>query len=281
MIPEAQNYNPLATVDDPNDPCRVELTPTDECANNPCENVYYFQTNAVFPAGTRAGSTDGVCEEPWVCTEPNEYVLNDYQCTCPQAVCGLDNIFPDVTNFDLSIFLHRENTLKAHLLGQIAQPTTVGGCECMASWIVDDSVGCPVAAATGEPVCYETASTSVAADALACASVSDLTTGDECGAVVRAGGGGPACTYGAAYNGCGMDPPCDGNDGGVVGNSYCEVVDPAACTPDGSLGGLHDFCVPSDHGPGAIGRRLLAGLAAEMGAPSNSTAAAANASSSL
>ena len=130
-------------------------------------------------------------------------------------------------------------------------------------------------------MCYETASTSVAADALACASVSDLTTGDECGAVVRAGGGGPACTYGAAYNGCGMDPPCDGNDGGVVGNSYCEVVDPAACTPDGSLGGLHDFCVPSDHGPGAIGRRLLAGLAAEMGAPSNSTAAAANASSSL
>ena len=42
---------------------------------------------------TRAGSTDGVCEEAWVCTDPNEHVLNDYRCTCPQAVCGLDPVF--------------------------------------------------------------------------------------------------------------------------------------------------------------------------------------------
>ena len=218
-----------------------------------------------------------MCEEPWVCTDPNEYVLNDYQCTCPQAVCGLDNIFPGVSNFNLSVFLHRENTLKDHLMRQIAKPTTVGGCECMASWIVDDS-DCSVVAGTGAPVCYETATTSDPADAEACAQVADLTTGVECGQVLRADGSGlSACTYGAAYNGCGMDPPCDGRDGGVTGNSYCEVIDPNSCNPDPALGGMHDFCTPQgDDVPGASGRRLLAELTSAVG---NSTAQPTNGSS--
>merc|ERR1711871_252307 len=255
MIPEAGSYIEGATADDPALQCVVESTPTDECAENPCESVYYFQTNDARGA-TRPGSTDGVCEEPWVCNDPNQYVLNDYTCMCPQAVCGLENIFPEVTNFNLSVFLHREATLKAHLMRRIAQPTTVGGCECMASWIVDDSADCPVSEGTGQPICYGTATPSQPADAQACAAVANLTTSDECAQVLLAdGSGGAACTYDAAYNGCGMVPPCDGRDGGVSGNSYCEVVDPDSCNPDPALGGMHDFCTPE--GGSASGRRLL------------------------
>ena len=269
MLPAATNYDATATVD-PLNACRIQSTPTNECDANPCENVYFFETNAARGT-TRVGSTDGVCEEPWVCTDPNEYMLNDYRCTCPQAVCGLDNVFPGVTNFNLSIFLHRENTLKAHLLRKIARATTLGGCDCMASWIVDDA-DCAVADGTGDPVCYETATPSDPADAEACAQVADLTTGVECGAVLRAdGSGSAACTYGAAYNGCGMEPPCDGRDGGVAGNSYCEVIDPAACSPDPVLGGQHDFCTPDS----GSGRRLLAELTATLG---NSTAPSVNGS---
>ena len=257
MIPGATNYVPTANRDDPNNPCIVEATPTDECAASPCESIYYFQTNSVFPGGTRVGSTDGVCEESWICHEPNQFVLNDYTCTCPQAVCGLDEVFPGVTNFDLSIFLHRENTLKDHLIGRITEPTTVGGCECMAAWVVDDAT-CSVAATTGAPVCVETATfagtgPTVPTDAALCAAVVDMTTGVECAAV--AGG---VCTYGAAFNGCGMSPPCNGDDGGVAGNSYCEVVDPTACTPAAGLGGMHDYCTPANW-LGVSGRRLLQG----------------------
>merc|ERR1719261_45929 len=73
MTVGATNYNPEATVDDGTE-CVIEASATNECDANPCENVYYFQTNAAF-GSTRVGSTDGVCEEAWVCTDPNEHVL--------------------------------------------------------------------------------------------------------------------------------------------------------------------------------------------------------------
>ena len=127
----------------------------------------------------------------------------------------------------------------------------------MAAWVVDDAT-CSVAATTGAPVCVETATfagtgPTVPTDAALCAAVVDMTTGVECAAV--AGG---VCTYGAAFNGCGMSPPCNGDDGGVAGNSYCEVVDPTACTPAAGLGGMHDYCTPANW-LGVSGRRLLQG----------------------
>ena len=129
----------------------------------------------------------------------------------------------------------------------------------MASWNVDDSV-CPVEDGTGDPVCY--AATNSTADAVACRQVTDLLNDDECLSVARAdGAAGHACTYGAAYNGCGMNPPCDGRDGGVQGNSYCKVVDPDSCDPHPDLDGEHDFCTPEGDASAGDGRRLLAELA--------------------
>ena len=110
--PAASNYDPTATEDD-GTVCTVESAPTNECLSDPCQDVYYFAR------GSRAGNPLGVCEETWVCSDPNLYVLRDYACTCPQAVCGTEYLYSEVSNFDLSIFLHQESTLKAHLLSQI------------------------------------------------------------------------------------------------------------------------------------------------------------------
>jgi hypothetical protein len=109
--PAASNYDPLATEDD-GTICRVESTQSDECQTDLCNGVYYYAVQA------RDGNPIGVCEEQWVCVDPNLYVLGDYKCTCPQAVCGSEELFPAVNNFDLSIFLHRESVLKEHLLAK-------------------------------------------------------------------------------------------------------------------------------------------------------------------
>ena len=62
------------------------------------------------------------------------------------------------------------------------------------------------------------------------------------------------CTYAAAYNGCGMISPCDSDDGSVTGDSWCEVVDPASCSPAGET---WDYCTPQE--PGCGGRSHLTG----------------------
>jgi hypothetical protein len=187
MNPNATNYQNFATVDDGS--CRSNypngtLVNIDECLANPCYNVDHFRTTPTAP----------VCEEAWQCTDSNHHILNDYKCTCPQAVCGLENVVPEINNFALSIFLHREHELKIHLMQQIASPVTVGGCTCMAAWN---------------------------------SSAANTTIG---------------CANGQIYNQCGMVTPCNGDTGGVGGQSWCEVIDTSTCNAAGSN---WDYCTPS------------------------------------
>ena len=127
MNPNATNYRGYATVDDGS--CKMNYPngtqiDVDECMANPCNAVKYFKTSKDAP----------VCEEPWGCIDPNRHMLNDFECTCPQAICGLNTVVPEVSNFGLSVLLHQEHQLKMHLMKQIKQPTTVSGCTCMAAW---------------------------------------------------------------------------------------------------------------------------------------------------
>ena len=183
MNANATNYESWATYEDgscemrwPNGTFMVDV---DECVADPCNKVVHFNTTAASP----------VCEESWQCIDANTHMLNDYTCTCPQSICGLEAVVPDIMNFNLSIYLHSENVLKVHLLEQTAQPTTTNGCTCMAAWNTS---------------------------ALGCAD-------------------------GMTYNGCGMMNPCNGDDGGVAGQSWCQVVDASSCN---AAGAFWDYCVP-------------------------------------
>lgn len=51
-----------------------------------------------------------------------------------------------------------------------------------------------------------------------------------------------------AYHGCHF-PPCDEDDGGVVGHAWCMVESANGCSPEGSN---WDYCVPSENG-GQVG----------------------------
>lgn len=187
MNPNATNYQAFATVDDgscrANYPNGTQIN-VDECIANPCNNVDHFRTTSSAP----------VCEEAWRCTDSNHHILNDYKCTCPQAVCGMSEVVPEISNFALSIFLHQEHELKMHLMQQIASPRTVGGCTCMAAWN---------------------------------SSAANTTVG---------------CSNGRIYNHCGMVAPCNGDTGGVGGQSWCEVVDASVCSAAGSN---WDYCTPT------------------------------------
>lgn len=138
MNVNATNYKNYATVDDGsctmNYPNGTQIN-ENECSADPCNSVAYFKTSVKSP----------VCEENWQCTDANRHMLHDYRCTCPQAICGTEEVVPEITNFGLSIFLHQEHRLKVHLMKQISLPTTVAGCTCMAAWnasLVSNATAC-------------------------------------------------------------------------------------------------------------------------------------------
>jgi hypothetical protein len=59
---------------------------------------------------------------------------------------------------------------------------------------------------------------------------------------------GAGCSSSTIYRYCGMSPPCDGDDGGVEGQSWCvisaESRNTAACI-EGSAGDMWDYCGPA------------------------------------
>lgn len=49
------------------------------------------------------------------------------------------------------------------------------------------------------------------------------------------------CTDGeAVYSHCGMSPPCDGDDNGIDGNSWCLIETSENCAPSGTN---WDYCI--------------------------------------